>query len=628
MVYEGPGQVTSLAVYPNDPRTIVAGTANVGVVQVAEDGETYHYLSLGPEILDVRSVAVDSSASAALYAGTGRGVFRSIDNGNTWTLFGLGSDEIESIRVDGSHNEIVYAGTKHSGVQVTTDGGATWETLSQPGTPIDALLLDPGLGKVLYAATRGGGVARVAVPSLPNVDGATGMGAIKHRQRMSAECRVSEIRSPSAAFSGPFGGTVIDLQMDPRTPTTLYAASYAGVFKTTDAGESWNLTGLTSRTVYSIAIDPANPLNVYAGTDGEGFYRSFDAGVSWSASEDGSMNEMVIYSVAVDPANPQTIYAGGRRKDQDGTVSGDWGGGVLKSSDGGTTWQAMNNGLPEGWVYTIAVDPANPGTVYAGTHSMGVFKSFDGGASWESKSVGLVTSGHPFSDNLRIRSLAINPRDSNNLIVGVWGGSGLLETDTGGDSWHVVGGRPLSTRVRTVTYNPVSPAFIYAGKISGGVAQSGSQGTDPEWHRFPDQVLGGWRDFPMVTAIEINPIDGTTMFMGVYGLGILRSNDGGLSWKVVDVGFSATSVTDIVSVPSCPATLYASTYGTGIFKSTDGGASWSLPAWTGPMDQVLGLALDPEEPNILYAATPENGLAVIDLRNDDALACGSPACGN
>jgi hypothetical protein len=174
----------------------------------------------------------------------------------------------------------------------------------------------------------------------------------------------------------------------------------------------------------------------------------------------------------------------------------------------------------------------------------------------------------------------------------------------------------------------VSPAFIYAGKISGGVAQSGSQGTDPEWHRFPDQVLGGWRDFPMVTAIEINPIDGTTMFMGVYGLGILRSNDGGLSWKVVDVGFSATSVTDIVSVPSCPATLYASTYGTGIFKSTDGGASWSLPAWAGPMDQVLGLALDPEEPNILYAATPENGLAVIDLRNDDALACGSPACGN
>jgi hypothetical protein len=416
--------------------------------------------------------------------------------------------------------------------------------------------------------------------------------------------------------------------MDPRTPTTLYAASYVGVFKTTDAGETWNLTGLASTTVYSIAIDPANPLNVYAGTDGEGFYRSTDGGVSWSASDDEWMQGMVIYSVAVDPGDPQTLYAGGRRKDQDGAVSGDWGGGVLKSSDAGTTWQAMNNGLPEGWVYSIVVDPTNPATVYAGTHSMGVFKSFDGGASWESKNVGLVTSGHPFADNLRIRSLAINPHDSNNLIVAVWGGTGVLETDTGGDSWHVAGGQPLSARVRTVTYNPVSPALIYAGKVSRGVSQSGSQGTDSGWHRFPDQALGGWRDFPMVTAIEVNPIDGTTMFMGVYDLGILRSSDGGLTWKIVDVGFSATSVTDIVSIPSCPATLYASTDGSGVFKSTDGGASWSLPAWPGPLDHVPGFVLDPEDPNVLYAATPANGLAPIDLRADNALACGSPACGD
>jgi hypothetical protein len=132
----------------------------------------------------------------------------------------------------------------------------------------------------------------------------------------------------------------------------------------------------------------------------------------------------------------------------------------------------------------------------------------------------------------------------------------------------------------------------------------------------------------MVTAIEVDPSDGTTMFLGAYGMGILRSNDGGLTWKAVNVGFSATSVTDLVSVPSRPATLYASTNGSGIYRSTDGGASWSLHAWTGPWDWALDIALDPDDPNVLYAATQANGLALLDLRAEEMRACGSPACGN
>jgi hypothetical protein len=192
----------------------------------------------------------------------------------------------------------------------------------------------------------------------------------------------------------------------------------------------------------------------------------------------------------------------------------------------------------------------------------------------------------------------------------------------------MAGGSGLPARVRTVTYNPVSPSQIYAGKVSGGLSYSGSQGTDAEWHPFPDQAQGGWRDFSMVTAIEVDPTDGTTIFMGVYGMGILRSSDGGLTWQVANVGFSATSVTDVVSVPSRPATLYASTNGSGIYQSTDGGASWSNHAWTSPWDWVLDIALDPEDPNVLYAATLADGLARLDLGAEEMYGCGSPACGN
>jgi hypothetical protein len=628
-VYDGPGHVTSLAVYPNDPTTVLAGTSDIGVVQIAEDGGTYHYVSLGLPVLKVHSVAVDVSTATELYAGTGQGLYRSVDNGNTWTLFGLSTDEIDSIGLDRSHAEIVYAGTKLNGIQVTTDAGATWETLTSPGSPVRALLVEPWLHDVLYAATDGGGVARVVLPSITNPGELGAIGGLKYGPRTpGARFHLSKTQLPYSPFAGPFGGTVIDLQMDPLTPTTLYAASYVGIFKTIDAGETWHLTGLSARTVFSIAVDPVNPLNVYAGTDGEGFFKSTDGGISWSASEDPLMRGKVIYSVAVDPTNSQIIYAGGRGKDHNGTASGDWGGGVFKSIDGGTTWQAINSGLPEGWVYTIVVDPTNSSTVYAGTHSMGVFKSLDGGVTWEAKNVGLVAADHAFTDNLGIRSLAINPHDSQNLIVGVWGGSGVLETITGGDSWRMVGARGLSTRVRTVAFNPVSPALIYAGKISGGISFSGSQGTDPQWHPFPDQALGGWRDFSIVTAIEVNPTDGITMFIGVYGLGILRSGDGGLTWKVVNVGFSATSVTDLVTVPSRPATLYASTSGSGIFRSTNGGVSWSLHAWTGPWDHVRDIAVDPEDPNLLYAASSAGGLALLDLRAEEMHACGSPACGN
>jgi hypothetical protein len=278
-------------------------------------------------------------------------------------------------------------------------------------------------------------LSKVARKDLPPYRQAQGIGALVDPAAVSQ----GPLRNPPA--SGPFGGTVIDIKMDPLTPTTLYAGSYVGLFKTTDNGETWRLTGLASKAVSSIAIDQANPLNVYVGTMGQGLHRSADGGATWVASEDDLVRGKVIYTLAVDPVNPQVVFAGGRALNVIGETSGDWGGGMFKSTDGGARWRLMNDGLPEGWVYTVVIDPTTPSTVYAGTHSMGVFKSVDGGASWQSMNSGLVTADHPLPDNLKVRSLAINPHNPQNLLVGVWGGSGVLETDTGGASWETAGDR-------------------------------------------------------------------------------------------------------------------------------------------------------------------------------------------
>jgi photosystem II stability/assembly factor-like uncharacterized protein len=103
------------------------------------------------------------------------------------------------------------------------------------------------------------------------------------------------------------------------------------------------------------------------------------------------------------------------------------------------------------------------------------------------------------------------------------------------------------------------------------------------------------------------------LFLGAYGIGILRSTDGGLTWKPVNSGFAATTVTSLVSVPSQPGTLYASTNGSGIFRSADGGAMWSTHDWTTPWDWVRGIAVDPSDPDFLYVVTGQQGLRTLDL---------------
>jgi hypothetical protein len=184
--------------------------------------------------------------------------------------------------------------------------------------PVEALFLDPSPAGMLYAGTNGAGVAAISLPNIPP----TGMTRLspgaKDRPvgapvRFGAGGRAQPISladhdQARGVVSGPYGGTVIDLKIDPATPSTLYAATDSGVFQTTDSGESWHVAGLASTTVYALAVDPVNPLNVYAGTRAQGFYWSPDGGGTWIGPPDSLIQDKIIYTVAVDPATPQTIY--------------------------------------------------------------------------------------------------------------------------------------------------------------------------------------------------------------------------------------------------------------------------------------------------------------------------------
>ena len=84
--------------------------------------------------------------------------------------------------------------------------------------------------------------------------------------------------------NGPGGGAINVLAIDPKTPATLYAGIWGGVFKSTNGGGNWSAvnTGLTATSVWALAIDPTTPATLYAGTEG-GVFKSTNGGANWSA---------------------------------------------------------------------------------------------------------------------------------------------------------------------------------------------------------------------------------------------------------------------------------------------------------------------------------------------------------
>jgi hypothetical protein len=151
------------------------------------------------------------------------------------------------------------------------------------------------------------------------------------------------------------------LATDPQVSGTVYAWNGKGLFKSTDAGGSWNALGSFGH-VNTLAIDPQNPTTLYASGGGDdGVFKSTDGGATWTEVNSGLPEiylnlayQYTVSSIAIDPQTPSTIYAG-------------TGAGVFRSTDGGATWGAVNAGLTALDVTTLAIEPQDGGAVYAGT---------------------------------------------------------------------------------------------------------------------------------------------------------------------------------------------------------------------------------------------------------------------
>jgi photosystem II stability/assembly factor-like uncharacterized protein len=381
----------------------------------------------------------------------------------------------------------------------------------------------------------------------------------------------------SAVNTGLANTSVFDLAINPITPTTLYAGTGGGVFKSTNGGGNWSAasTGLTYG-VWTMVIDPATPSTLYVGTEGGGVLKSTNSGGNWSAVNTGLTNPTVSI-LAIDPMTPSTLYAG--------TF---WGsGGVFKSTNGGGTWSVVNANLTN--INALAIDPVTPTTLYAGTDGGGVFKSTDGGGTWITVSTGLT--------NTRVWSLTIDPAMPSTLYAGVgWEGGGVFKSTNGGGNWSAVDTGLPNTSVGALAIDPATPSTLYAGTTVGVFKSMNGSGY---WSAVNTGIAAHY-----VHAVAIDPATPTTVYTGMEGGGVLKSTNAGGNWSAVNVGLSRTWVNVLAIDPATPATLYAGTDGgDGIFKSMDGGGSWSAVNAGLTNTYVRSLAIDPATPTTLYAGT-------------------------
>lgn len=492
-----------------------------------------------------------------VYAGTTSGVYRSADNGDTWSYAGLRGIAINDISADPEDESIIYAAAGtipgnyadiHDGFYKSRDGGETWEKTYH--TWVTAIGVDYGDAGTVYFGTKSG-----------------------------------------------------------------------EIFKSTDRGESWELihtevSGEFMVQINTILVDPEDSANIFAGTGSakyawngyKGFLKSMDGGQTWSGIHLGTTSpwdkgmELVI---TPEGYSPQTLYI-----ISDGhEIGSDYMDIVYCSTDKGDTWAGLY--IPAYSEYrsarTLSVDQKDPAWVVVGTtnldHPLIAVNYLEG-------IFGDISDGLPRRE---ASCIASSPNSTDIGFVGFSDGK-TYKTENHAESWHLSGKGIDNAMILDIEINPLQSETAIAAvegffpiqkTVDGGVS----------WFDLSPHFVEN------ITAIAVDPDDTDRMFLGScggnYSGKIYRSDDGGESGVQVDQNSMSGRVKDLWIHPGNPDIILAlkehrGSYSGGVRRSTDGGNTWDQTYnWSWP----VCLASDPADPNIVYMGVERVGYV---FRSSDA----------
>lgn len=370
---------------------------------------------------------------------------------------------------------------------------------------------------------------------------------------------------------------VSGLWMVRSAPDTLFViANTYRFYASTDAGNSW--TELAAGAL-CFAYDRGDPRRMFIGGGGGLVRKSVDGGVTWTPHPTGSLNPIV--AIAISPGDSNTVYVAGQG---DGDFPGF---GILKTTDGGATWQDADAGLPWADVGAIYIDPVNADTLFAQTTGCcmywgeGLFRSIDGGGSWSPVNAGLPCWSCPY--DVSISDLEAIPGEQGSYYALSHGET--FRSDDGGVTWSEEA-TGIEDDVLSLEFWAQEQAIRLFGAGYG------------IWRKTPWSA----ERFGIVpiaqSGIAVDPFD--TDILYTIGDIAYKSVDGGATWSLLRNGATWATGTAIAINPQNPDILYVADYQgpSEVYRTLDGGASW---------DTSLALAtddiqIDPADPDIVYAA--------------------------
>ncbi len=376
----------------------------------------------------------------------------------------------------------------------------TWHQVGPSGGTVISLSADPNNISKLYLGTADGHVFT------SNDEGG-------HWQLLSR-------------ISGSQDDVITHIIVDPRDANRLYASTWAlysnggGVYRSEDAGHTWNIIGLAHETVRALAQSPTDPKLLLAGSL-TGVYRSTDEGASWvKITPDNHADLKNFDSVAFDVKDNNILYAG--------TYHLPW-----KTTDGGKNWFPVVKGMiDDSDVMSIIVDPANPDNVHA-TACSGIYHSTNGAQQW------VKYQGIPNTFR-RTQLIRMDPSTPTTLYAGTT--SGLWKTINDKDFKRVTPGDWI---INALVIDPKNTQRVIIGTERQGVQISNDGGAT-----FTSSNNGFQHQHIIDVAMDRDHPERALVVLTFDNDAFLATKDGGNSWNALGPGLKRTDVRHVYSSPN------------------------------------------------------------------------------
>jgi len=360
------------------------------------------------------------------------------------------------------------------------------------------------------------------------------------------------------------------VSVNPADTDTVYAVLNGILKKSTDSGLTWDhaYNGLPAvHGTLSIAVNPLDENKVFVSTNGDGIYKTTDSGLNWERAVKDFTNAQFV-DISIDPIT-HAIYA--VSANSLGRGSGIW-----KSTNKGETWEKLKDGILSAYdMHAVEVDLEHPGHVYAGGQSgAGMFKSTDHGSYFAAINQGLL--------NQEITDIVIDydyPADGQTTVYVSTLGDGVFKGDAGSNGVSFWIQLPITglgdTNTSCLALDSTTEGHsLYAGTANGGIFKFNLE-TETTWEVLDASDGGTIPNSSSLTDIAVDSTNSNYIYATTYDgtntiSGLYVSTNEGSTWSKKDSNRYYSLYIDYWTVPY---TVYA-VYWSGIKKSTNYGQTW------------------------------------------------------